>query len=197
MFNVQSYYRFQAPIYDVTRKLFLFKRDNFLRKLSELPGKKILDIGCGTGYSFEILLSFRMEILGLDVSMDMLKIAKNKYSDLVTTPSLQLVVGDCENGLPVRGKMDKIMFSYSLSMMNNYKTTLDNAYQTLEPGGIIGIVDFLDSRFKPIKKWLQWNGVHFYPQAPSYLDKNFDRVLYLEHDFYLWYVYEYFGKKKG
>jgi len=54
---------------------------NFLKKLKLTPGMKVLDIGCGTGGSaFYMAKHFGVEVLGVDLSQNMLDIANDhKY----------------------------------------------------------------------------------------------------------------------
>jgi ubiquinone/menaquinone biosynthesis C-methylase UbiE len=43
-------------------------------------GEKILDLGCGNGRFFELLKNKKVEYFGVDISEDLLKIAKKRYS---------------------------------------------------------------------------------------------------------------------
>lgn len=56
--------------------------------LSEFNGKSVIEIGCGTGHLAHRFVNKGFEYIGLDLSADMLDIAKNKY------PQCQFFQGD-------------------------------------------------------------------------------------------------------
>lgn len=59
--------------------------------LANVGGKRVADIGCGTGVLFPALFSHgAREVLGIDLSDKMIEKAREKYSN----PSLHLVAGD-------------------------------------------------------------------------------------------------------
>ena len=79
--TMRTYYQFQSTIYDATRWLFLFGRNEILELIqSKVQPKHIVEVGCGTGYNTKKLgkLFPNSEITGIDVSSDMLAIAKKK-----------------------------------------------------------------------------------------------------------------------
>ena len=54
-------------------------------RLRSIFYEKLMDVGCGTGFLFELLLAQReAEYHGLDLSPEMLKMAKAKFSGRVT-----------------------------------------------------------------------------------------------------------------
>ena len=78
---LKRYYRLHAKIYDVTRWSFLFGRQRIIELASKnSQPKKILEVGCGTGRNLSALAKAFPEatITGLDLSSDMLSIARNK-----------------------------------------------------------------------------------------------------------------------
>ena len=79
---MQRIYRFHAHIYDWTRWAFLFGRRRAVEALDVAPARRILEIGCGTGLNFSLLLE-RLDpdagrLTGLDFSMDMLRKARKR-----------------------------------------------------------------------------------------------------------------------
>ena len=49
--RMDAMYRYQRHIYDLTRKFYLFGRDQLLSALPAPPGAAVLEMGCGTGAS--------------------------------------------------------------------------------------------------------------------------------------------------
>lgn len=67
-----------------------------------LNGKRLLDVGCGTGTSFLPMLAQGWEVTGCDISPAMLKLAREKAGDAV-----QLTAADMLD-LPQFGKFDLV-----------------------------------------------------------------------------------------
>lgn len=82
-------YSQRAKSYDNVHKRFISESQNLvLRSISLYKDKKILDIGCGTGafiYSILKFLGDRCEIVGIDISDEMLNIAKKRLRDYKNT----------------------------------------------------------------------------------------------------------------
>jgi ubiquinone/menaquinone biosynthesis C-methylase UbiE len=81
---------------------------------------ELLDIACGTG-RHAIFLKNDFEILGVDISREMLKIAREKVHDV------EFVSGDMKK-LDLRRKFDVIICMFSAI---NYNTTLEELERTL------------------------------------------------------------------
>lgn len=47
--RLNNLYRFQRHFYDLTRRFFLFGRDDLLRQMNVQPAETVLEVGCGTG----------------------------------------------------------------------------------------------------------------------------------------------------
>jgi ubiquinone/menaquinone biosynthesis C-methylase UbiE len=74
----------QAPVYDDTNTILYSKYgkiscENIYNHLKDKEYKKLLDIGCGTGYLIDMLAKeYDAEYTGLDLSTEMIKQAKSK-----------------------------------------------------------------------------------------------------------------------
>ncbi len=67
--------------------------DSVLRKLDQLSFDKLLDVGCGTGNLLSLISSkYEVTIAGVDLSPDMLEIARDKLGE-----KADLRVGDSED----------------------------------------------------------------------------------------------------
>jgi len=68
--RLNNLYRFQRHFYDVTRRFFLFGRDELLRQMNVQPGENVLEVGCGTGRNLLKLsgLALKAKLYGLDVA---------------------------------------------------------------------------------------------------------------------------------
>ncbi|WP_322895312.1 MULTISPECIES: class I SAM-dependent methyltransferase [unclassified Yoonia] len=136
-------YRYQRRIYDATRAFYLLGRDHLIAHLDPPKGGKVLEIACGTGRNLDhIARRYPDSVLyGLDISEEMLRSARAKLGDRAV-----LAQGDAchfdPNLLFGVAQFDRIIFSYSLSMIPDWTGALAQALQHLAPGGSLHLVDF-------------------------------------------------------
>lgn len=141
---LNRYYRWSRPIYDVTRKYYLLGRDRALRELAREPWRGLVEIGPGTGRNLRHLRRLRPDarLGGVEACDEMLAHAQARL------PDARLVQGFAEDtdyaellgDVPV----ERVLFSYSLSMIQDADGALDRAMRELVPGGEVVVVDFAD-----------------------------------------------------
>jgi S-adenosylmethionine-diacylgycerolhomoserine-N-methlytransferase len=138
-------YRGQRHIYDFTRKYYLFGRDTLIAGLDAKPGMRVLEVACGTGRNLAKVGKAwpGVRLYGLDISAEMLKSARANLG-----AEARLSEGDACSfdphsllGEPV---FERIVLSYSLSMIPDWQAALDHAAGLLAEGGELHIVDFGD-----------------------------------------------------
>ncbi|WP_234120857.1 class I SAM-dependent methyltransferase [Clostridium hydrogenum] len=98
----------------------------------------LLDVGCGTGNSIEKLYSENSErsYTGIDLSENMIKIARNKE-----LKGVNFLVGDAENLAFEENKFDVIICKESFHHYPNVNNFFESAYRVLKPGGRMIILD--------------------------------------------------------
>ena len=143
-------YRHQRYVYDFTRKYYLFGRDRLIRELRLGPGDRLVEVGCGTARNL-IRIARRYpeaRLFGLDASQEMLKTAAEAVRRAGLERRISLAHGYAEALSPAMfgetGAFDACVFSYSLSMIPDWKQSLSAASAVLTPNGRIHIVDFGD-----------------------------------------------------
>jgi S-adenosylmethionine-diacylgycerolhomoserine-N-methlytransferase len=159
-------YRRQRHIYDLTRRWFLLGRNGLIADLQPSPGDAVLEIGCGTGRNL-IVAARRYpdaRFFGIDVSTDMLSSAIEAIERAGLASRVRVAHADATAFHPglVFGKQrfERIMISYSLSMIPGWHTALDVALALLAKGGKLTIVDFgrqerLPAAFRAVlRAWL-------------------------------------------
>mgnify|MGYP001241385725 CR=1 FL=1 len=121
-------------------------RKRFIKSLSFLNGDKVLDVATGTGdVAFSIKKKYKTEITGLDLSINMLEIAKKKankykFNDII------FIEGDAEN-LPFEdNSFDKVVISYGLRNLGDVEKGLKEFYRVLKPGGKLGVLEFFEPK---------------------------------------------------
>lgn len=164
--SMNRMYRRQRHIYDVTRKYYLLGRDAAIARLQPAPGSSVLEIGCGTGRNLVRAAERYPDALffGVDVSTAMLTSARGAIGRAGLDGRVRVAHGDAtafEPTLPFqRAQFDRILISYSLSMIPHWETALDRALELLAPGGALHVVDFGDQRRLPawfragLRHWL-------------------------------------------
>lgn len=175
--SMDRMYRLQRYFYDATRKYYLLGRDRLLDEMDVKPGEHVLEAGCGTARTLIILAKRhpKAHFYGLDASSAMLETAQAKADAAgVKNTTLKTALADdfrFDSTFELAKPFDKIFFSYSISMIPPWRESIENALQSLAPGGSLYIVDFYDQRDLPgffarlLKWWLSkfhvthWEGL--------------------------------------
>jgi len=159
-------YRTQRHIYDATRKYYLLGRDRLIEDLSPPPGGAVLEMGCGTGRN--LVLAARLHpqarFFGLDISEEMLisarrKIHRSGLADRIEIRAADATTVDAPALFDVEA-FDRVFFSYTLSMVPDWRTALARALEATAPGGTLHIVDFGQQADMPrlahavLRRWL-------------------------------------------
>lgn len=178
-------YRHQRHIYDLSRKWYLLGRDRVIDNLVHLPdGSDVLEAGCGTARNLRVASRRYPELnfYGIDASANMLRTAQRLVDKTSTGGRITLGQADIMNFSPqtsfgVNG-FDRIMVSYTLSMIPEWQLALAKLLTCLAPEGVIDIVDFGTQRHHPAyaKKALRaWLGL-FHVQPSDQLAADFEQV---------------------
>jgi cyclopropane fatty-acyl-phospholipid synthase-like methyltransferase len=117
-------------------------------KIAEMvaaPGKRILDIGCGTGNVSLACAARGATVIGVDSNAEMLEITKSKAKKAGLEDKVELIeLGVAEiageiNERPLDAVVSCLAFSELTPDEQTY--TLSIAYSLLKPGGVIVIAD--------------------------------------------------------
>jgi S-adenosylmethionine-diacylgycerolhomoserine-N-methlytransferase len=138
-------YRGQRHIYDFTRKYYLFGRDTLIEGLAARPGMRVLEVACGTGRNLAKIGKAwpGVRLFGLDISAEMLKSARAALGAEAALGEGDACAFDPQTLLG-EPQFERIVLSYSLSMIPAWESALDHAAAQLAPGGQLHIVDFGD-----------------------------------------------------
>lgn len=98
-------------------------------------GKRLLDLGCGTGFIMELAQPYFKEIIGIDITPKMLEIAEKKFKKKgYTNLHLQL---ESTDKLPFADNSFDMVTAYSfLHHLTTPVPTLKEVYRVLKKGGI-------------------------------------------------------------
>lgn len=145
---MDAVYRNQRHFYDLTRKYFLLGRDRLIDDLDAPAGGTVLEVACGTGRNLARIGARypTARLYGFDISAAMLDTARGNIARAGVTGRTALAEGDACGfdpdgmfGVPV---FDRVVLSYSLSMIPDWEAALAEALRHVAPGGSLHIVDF-------------------------------------------------------
>lgn len=125
---------FDKPFSDPECARYLVDLGVLMSALPPPPGK-LLDLGCGSGWTSVFLAKRGYEVTGQDIATDMIDLARaNAIRHEVT--NLRFVVADYED-MAFRDEFDCAVFYDSLHHAVDEKTAIRAAYRALKPGGVL------------------------------------------------------------
>jgi S-adenosylmethionine-diacylgycerolhomoserine-N-methlytransferase len=177
--RLEGFYAPQAERYDAFRARLLHGRGDLIQALEIPAGARVVELGCGTGGNLALLGAGRRSPDGLAASLRdlaaihlvdlcpaLLEVARQRARGLA---NVQVIEADATDWQPP-GPVDRVILSYALTMMPDWRAVLVNANAMLAPGGRLGVVDFhlpaeagrLGNRFW--QRWFAHDGVHLSDQ---------------------------------
>jgi ubiquinone/menaquinone biosynthesis C-methylase UbiE len=134
--SIENAYNEWAHQYDLDINLTRDLEAVALQKtLIQLPFKKCLELGCGTGKNTEWLVKKAEKVIAVDLSAGMLEKAKAK----ITSDSVQFRQADIKKPWNFGRNFDLITFSLILEHIENLESVFAEAAKALAPGGYIYI----------------------------------------------------------
>jgi len=144
--NSEQGYNLLANYYEKKEKYWdSFEKDQVLPLLGEVSGKKILDVGAGTGRLALRLSKLGAELTALDVSESMLEKLKAK------SYKLKALIGDAES-LPFENEsFDIVVATFLIVHLKALKRFFNEAYRVLKPDGLFLVTNINQRKAPEIK----------------------------------------------
>ncbi len=147
-----GWYDLFASFYDSSvEALYVPFREAAAARLELAPGMRVLDAGCGTGQSFDVLSPAVGDgglVVGYDLSSGMLNVAKKRAAKkgfanvrLAQVSLLELDRARVEEHLPAGRGFDRALCFLVLSAIEAWPEAFGRVWSLLEPGGRMVIVD--------------------------------------------------------
>lgn len=156
------------PRYDLINRVITWGLDWWWRRkavrecLNSHPGR-VLDLGCGTAdlaIQLARLAGDNVAVIGIDYSLPMLEIAKEKAKRLTEGERISFIYGDAAQLPFPHGYFDAVAISFAFRNLtyNNPLATcyLAEALRVLTPGGRFIIVESSQPKLKLIRRLFHW-----------------------------------------
>src|SRR5215469_7483229 len=140
----QSYFRKHAAEWDRIRKLHAADsavEDAIKTALADKPIRALLDLGTGTGRMLELFASDIQRGLGLDLSLDMLALARTRL-DRAGLKHCSVRHGDIYDLALLRDSFDVVIIHQVLHFLDDSARAIAEAASVLRPDGRLLVVDF-------------------------------------------------------
>jgi ubiquinone/menaquinone biosynthesis C-methylase UbiE/Fe2+ or Zn2+ uptake regulation protein len=140
----QAYFRAHAVEWDRIRKLHVADEaveDAIRAALADKPFRSLLDLGTGTGRMLELFGSEIERGLGLDLSLDMLLLARDRL-ERAGLKNCSVRQGDLYDLPLANDSFDVVILHQVLHFLDDGARAIHEAARVLRPGGRLLVVDF-------------------------------------------------------
>jgi ubiquinone/menaquinone biosynthesis C-methylase UbiE/DNA-binding transcriptional ArsR family regulator len=140
----QNYFRQHAAEWDRIRKLHVADEAveaAIIGALADAPVRALLDLGTGTGRMLELLAPQIERGLGLDLSLDMLSLARARL-DRAGLRHCSVRQGDIYDLALPKDSFDAVVVHQVLHFLEDGARAIEEAARVLRPGGRLLVVDF-------------------------------------------------------
>lgn len=150
--EIMSWYDVFSSFYDSSvEALYVPFREAAAARLEIAPGMRVLDAGCGTGQSFDLLspaAGERGRVVGVDLSSGMLSVAAKRIAKkglenvrLARSSLLELDRSVLAEHLDGARGFDRALCFLVLSALPDFEEATRRVWSLVEPGGTMMIVD--------------------------------------------------------
>jgi len=170
-----------APSYDKVNRIVSFGidkkwREDAIKEVIKIKKpNKVLDIACGTGDMIEIWKKHGVDICGVDPSIGMLNVAKQRFKDVkfynLSATDLKDINNNCA---------DAISISFGIRNVVEIDKAIKEFYRVLNKKGIVLILEFTKSN-NPLRKVVDIYTNKVMPKIGGMLSKNEEAYKYLSN----------------
>jgi len=175
-----------APRYDLLNRVLSLGIDRYwrtraVRLLSDEQPARVLDVATGTAdlaIKAERMLHPR-EVVGIDLSAEMLEYGRAKIDRLGLTPRISLVQGDAEDLPFPDDAFDAALVAFGVRNFEDLDAGLRGIRRVLRPGAALVVLEFSRPRTFPIKQLYAWYSRHVLPRIGGALSPEQSAYEYL------------------
>lgn len=145
--TIEHTYQNWAKVYDWLTPTYLLGNEKRLRRetidrLHLQPGQTVLDIACGTGRNFPLILEkigSQGRLVGVDYTSDMLARARDRVEH-ERWKNIELIQADAAR-IDLGQKFDSALCTLAIGVIPDYRSALDRMAGHVKPGGRLAIGD--------------------------------------------------------
>ena len=122
----------------------------FVKSMLPYPAQKILEVGCGNGYLSLELARDGHDVIGIDLSADIIEVAERSKAAHPHPPGfggLRYLCTDVNTWQSPDASFDAVIFNRTLHHMSDLQQTMAKVIRLLKPGGRIICQDYAYDRF--------------------------------------------------
>lgn len=149
--NIAKTFGSASQSYDVSARLQRFSGKHLMPWLPNKENLTVLDLGSGTGFFTDLLSTSYERVIGLDISTNMLRFAKENRNKAITW-----VEADAHK-LPLQNEsVDFIYSNLVIQWFDPLETAISEMLRVLKPGGLIIFTTLVDGTLHELKSsWKQ------------------------------------------
>lgn len=169
--KVQEMFNGIAPKYDLLNHLLSLGIDKAwrrkaMRELERGSKDRVLDVACGTGdFSIEALRHGVRQVVGVDISENMLAVAQEKARDKGLEEQLEFLYGDSEQLTFPDENFDAVTVAFGVRNFEHLERGLREMCRVLRPGGRVVILEFSTPDRFPMKQLYRFYFKHILPRV--------------------------------
>ncbi len=169
--KVQEMFNGIAPKYDLLNHLLSLGIDKAwrrkaMRELERGAKDRVLDVACGTGdFSIEALRHGVRQVVGVDISENMLAVAREKARDKGLEEQLEFLYGDSEQLTFPDENFDAVTVAFGVRNFEHLERGLREMCRVLRPGGRVVILEFSTPDRFPMKQLYRFYFKHILPRV--------------------------------
>lgn len=182
---VRSLFDRIAPRYDLLNHVLsagldVVWRRKAVNRLAPFRPRRILDVATGTGDLAIAAARLKPEtIVGIDLSEEMLRIAREKVTQRKLEHRVSLEQGDAEQLKFPDGSFDAVTVAFGVRNFSNLERGLRELYRVLVPGGIFVFLEFSQPRSSLIRLLYGWYSRAVIPLLGGLISKHREAYEYL------------------
>jgi ubiquinone/menaquinone biosynthesis C-methylase UbiE/DNA-binding transcriptional ArsR family regulator len=163
----QAYFRAHAAEWDRIRKLHVADtavEEAIRAALAERPFRSLLDLGTGTGRMLELFGRDIERGLGLDLSLDMLHVARDRL-ERAGLKNCSVRQGDIYDLPLANDTFDVVILHQVLHFLDDGGRAIREAARVLRPGGRLLVVDFAPHEEELLREQFAHRRLGFAPET--------------------------------
>ncbi len=177
---VQRMFSAIAASYDLNNSLLSLGLHHHWKRLTvsyvpEIPGRRALDLGAGTG-DLAILLNQRMgaqgHVTAMDLNFEMLKVGAKKIAARGLESRIQCLRGNAEMLVFPNDSFDAVTAGFCIRNVGNRPKAFAEIFRVLKPGGRFVCLEFSRPVYGWLRKLYDWYSFHLLPKIGQWVAKD-------------------------